>query len=90
MIRNDMRATGREPSDLTMADRSLLAVFRRFMTHPGEMLCFFGPQLERHSKALSRLTHQGLLIEERFGGAYSLTQSGYAAMRSHGRRSAEG
>jgi DNA-binding transcriptional regulator PaaX len=87
MILTEIRPTAREASALTGADRSLLAVFRKFMTRPGEMLCFFGPQLAKHRKALARLTHQGLLIEERFRGAYSLTESGYAAMTSQGKRS---
>src|SRR5690242_1144809 len=94
MIRTDMSPTSRETSALTVADRSLLAVFRRYMTRPGEMLCFFGPVLEMHRKALVRLTHQGLLTEERFRGAYSLTQFGFAAMtsvgKSSGRQSGDG
>ena len=86
MIPTDIRPTDREASALTAADRSLLAVFRRFMTRPGEMLCFFGPQLDKHRKALARLTHQGLLTQERFRGAYSLTQSGFAAMTAQDKR----
>ncbi|MBI2479128.1 MAG: hypothetical protein HYV60_10990 [Planctomycetia bacterium] len=46
------------------------------------MLCFFGPNLERHKVALQQLTKRDLLVKEHFQGAYSLTHDGFAAMKS--------
>jgi hypothetical protein len=71
---------------LSAAELSLLSVFRRFMIGPGEMLCFYGPELKKHRPALTRLTDQGFLIKERFQGGYALTRSGFAAMTANGGR----
>ena len=49
---------------------------------PGQMLCFFGPDLERHKKALQAMTDKDLLVKEQFKGAYSLTQAGFEAMKT--------
>ena len=48
---------------------------------PGKMLCFSGPELESFSVPLDELTNKGLLDEESFKGGYSLTVSGFAAMK---------
>lgn len=69
--------------DLSNAELSLLAVFRKFRVGQGEMLCFFGPVLAKHGRALKQLTEQGLLIKERFRGGYTLTRAGVIAMRHH-------
>jgi len=46
------------------------------------MLCFFGPNLEKHESALQQLTRKDFLIKETFKGAYSLTDAGFEAMNS--------
>jgi hypothetical protein len=46
------------------------------------MLCFYGPDLEKHKAALRSLTEKKLLVKERFKGGYSLTRAGFAAMKS--------
>ena len=69
--------------ELSKAEVSLLAVFRKFRVGQGDMLCFFGPMLVKHSRALKQLTDQGLLIKERFRGGYALTRAGVIAMRDH-------
>ena len=46
------------------------------------MLCFFGPNLEKHKPALDQLTEKDMLVEERFNGAYTLTSAGFEAMKS--------
>ena len=54
---------------------------------PGKMLCFSGPNLERYSADLNRMTDKKLLVKEKFVGGYSLTITGFAAMKdcaSHG------
>ena len=48
---------------------------------PGQMLCFSGPNFKQHKATLARMTDKELLVEEGFKGAYSLTQSGFAAMK---------
>lgn len=49
---------------------------------PGQMLCFFGPKLQRNKPALNELIKKEYLVKETFKGAYSLTQAGYDAMKS--------
>lgn len=65
---------------MSIAEESLLAVFRAYRMDEGKMLCFFGAALERHHQALAQLTDRGLLVKERFRGGYALTASGFAAM----------
>lgn len=48
---------------------------------PGQMLCFSGPNFKRDKATLARMTDKDLLVEEGFKGAYSLTQSGFTAMK---------
>jgi hypothetical protein len=45
------------------------------------MLCFNGPHLAKHTSGLRSLTEKGFLVKESFRGGYSLTQTGYDAMR---------
>ncbi len=46
------------------------------------MLCFYGPNLKKYQSALNQLTEKDMLVKERFSGGYSLTKSGYAAMKA--------
>ena len=46
------------------------------------MLCFFGPNLEKHKAALENLTERDLLVKEQFKGAYSMTPAGMQAMKT--------
>jgi len=46
----------------------------------GKMLCFSGPDLERYSADLNRMTDKKLLVKEKFKGGYSLTTAGFEAM----------
>jgi hypothetical protein len=48
------------------------------------MLCFFGPDLEKHKVALQKMTERELLVKEQFKGAYSLTRAGFEAMKACG------
>lgn len=66
----------------TKSEQNVLKTFREFLMRPGQMLCFYGPELERYRNALKGLTERRLLVKERFKGAYSLTQEGFAAMRT--------
>lgn len=59
----------------------MLLTFRQYLMTPGKMLCFSGPNLERYAAELNRMTDKKLLVKERFKGAYSLTRSGFAAMK---------
>jgi hypothetical protein len=61
-------------------EKRILEIFRQFMIRPGQMLCFYGQDLKKYKPALRQLTEQGLLVQERFRGGYSLTQAGFAAM----------
>ncbi len=62
------------------SEKNALMVFRNYQIAAGELLCFNGPNLQKHEAALRRLTAKKMLIKERFKGAYSLTRAGYAAM----------
>jgi hypothetical protein len=65
---------------LTNAEQAALNVFRSFMVGAGEMLCFQGPQLQKHGATLRQLTEKNYLIKEQFAGGYSLTRAGVEAM----------
>lgn len=58
----------------------MLRTFRRFLMTPGQMLCFYGPNLQQNKATLELLTEKELLVKERFKGGYSLTRAGFAAM----------
>ncbi len=65
---------------LSTSEQRVLRTFRRFLMIPGQMLCFFGPNLKQDKATLELLTDKELLVEEEFKGGYSLTQAGFAAM----------
>ena len=67
---------------LTTTEQRVMRAFRQYMLSPGQMLCFYGPQLKKYKPTLQQLTEKKFLVKERFKGAYSLTLSGYRAMRS--------
>lgn len=67
---------------LTSTERSTLKAFRMFRVTPGVLLCFHGTELKQRQSSLVALTDKGLLMPERFPGAYSLTEEGYAVMIS--------
>jgi hypothetical protein len=66
---------------LSESEQRVLRAFRRFLINPGQMLCFFGPDLKKHQAALRLLTEKELLVKEQFKGGYSLTRAGFVAMR---------
>jgi hypothetical protein len=70
-----------DASSLTSDQRSVLEVFRTYLMTPGEMLCFGSSEHDSLSVPLAQLTEKGLLNSERKSGGYSLTQSGFTAMR---------
>lgn len=67
---------------LTQEEISVLRKFRQFLMAPGQMLCFFGPDLKKHQKALEELAAKDFLVEEEFDGGYSLTNAGFEAMKT--------
>jgi hypothetical protein len=68
-------------SSLSPSERAVLRVYRRFLIQPGQMLCFYGPELARLGDSLAQLTRKRLLVRERFKGAFSLTEAGFRAMK---------
>jgi hypothetical protein len=74
--------TLRRRNSLSPSEKTVLSTFEKYLVTPGKMLCFFGPDLERHRAALLRLTERELLVKEQFKGAYSLTHAGFKAMKS--------
>lgn len=69
---------------LSTNERATLRAFRTFSVTPGVLLCFHGTELKLRQASLTTLADKGLLITERFPGAYSLTEQGYAVMISSG------
>lgn len=67
---------------LSSPEKTVLRTFSQYMATPGRMLCFFGPNLEKHDAALKQLMDKDLLVKEQFKGAYSLTRAGFEAMRT--------
>ena len=74
--------TSLERALLSPSEKTVMRTFQQYLVTPGEMLCFFGPNLERHKPALQQLTKRDLLVEEQFQGAYSLTNAGFEAMKT--------
>jgi hypothetical protein len=66
---------------LTKSEERVLRVFEEYLMSPGSMLCFSGPTYKRDKEALELLTDKKLLVKEKFEGGYSLTRSGYVAMK---------
>ena len=67
---------------LTPPEKAALRTFQQYLVTPGKMLCFFGPNLEKHEAALEELTEKDFLVKEQFKGAYSLTHAGIKAMKA--------
>ena len=65
---------------LSEAEQRVLRTFRRFLVQPGQMLCFYGPNLKQNKNALQQLTDKDFLVKEQFKGGYSLTIDGFTAM----------
>ncbi len=66
---------------LSPPEQAVLNVFRKYLMSPGKMLCLNRSELEAFDEPLAQLTDRGLLAEESFQGGYSLTETGFAAMR---------
>ena len=58
----------------------MLRTFHEYLMTAGKMLCFSGPELDRFSADLERMTDKKLLVKEKFKGGYSLTPAGFQAM----------
>ena len=67
---------------MSSSEKTVLRIFQQYLVSPGEMLCFFGPDLEKHKAAFEQLTKKQLLVKEQFKGAYSLTNAGFAALKA--------
>ena len=65
---------------LSTSEQRVLRTFKQFLMTPGQMLCFYGPNLEQSDAALELLIDKELLVKEKFKGGYSLTRAGFAAM----------
>ena len=70
-----------DPQQLSDGELHVLAMFRKYLMSPGKMLCFSSQDLTSMKKSVDKLIQAGLLVSEDFKGGYSLTRSGYAAMR---------
>lgn len=78
---NEASAAEDSNSEFTAGERSVLKVFQTYLMTPGKMLCFGSNELDSLRVPLTRLTERGLLVSEKNRGGYSLTQSGFDAMR---------
>ena len=65
---------------LSTTEVKIMHTFREYGMTPNKMLCFFGEDLQHKSAALESLVDRDFLICEKFKGAYSLTDAGYARM----------
>ena len=74
---------------LSTHEQSVLRTYRKYMIKPGQMLCFSGPDLERHKATLERMSKSELLVKESFKGGYSLTPAGFSAMKHLPQNSAD-
>jgi hypothetical protein len=69
------------PVPLTVTEIAVLRAFRYYLMEPSRMLCFSAAEQSRFESAFRQLVKKELIFPERFRGGYSLTQTGYAAMR---------
>lgn len=67
---------------LTEGEVRVLAIFKRYLMVPGQMLCLNNADIVSLQLVLEGLVHSGLLVSEDFKGSYSLTQTGYQAMNT--------
>ena len=72
----------RERALLSPSEKTVLRTFQQYLVTPGNMLCFFGPNLEKHKAAFRGLTEKDLLVKEHFKGSYSMTRAGFEAMKA--------
>jgi hypothetical protein len=90
--KRDMRAQRRQKSadffssvgatvELSSAEHAVLGIFQRYLITTGQMFCFCAADLETYDLPLAQLVRRKYLVEEDFQGAYSLTSSGFAAMK---------
>jgi hypothetical protein len=68
-------------SSLSVAEQSVLGVFRKYLMLPGKMLCLTSVDVETFKLPLAQLIKDGLLVSEKYQGGYSLTEVGFVAMR---------
>ena len=66
---------------MSTSELSVLKFFQRFLITPGKMLCFDSANLKKYESSFQKLTANGMLVKERFQGGYSLTRTGFAAMK---------
>ncbi len=66
---------------LSVGELNILAVFRKYLMTPGRMLCLNNTDIGTMKRSLDKLIAAGLLIPEEFKGSYSLTRSGFKAMK---------
>lgn len=66
---------------LSVGEVNILAVFRKYLMTPGRMLCLNNTDIGTMKRSLDKLIASGLLIPEEFKGSYSLTRSGFNAMK---------
>ncbi len=66
---------------LSPAEHSVLGVFRNYLMTPGKIFCFGTADLEAFDTPLAQLIDKGLLIVEKPKGGYSLTLTGFRAMK---------
>lgn len=66
---------------LSKHEQRVFRTFRTYLMTPGKMLCFSGPDLLRDKSTLDMMTEKKFLVKEKFAGGYSLTPTGFAAMK---------
>lgn len=74
-------AVAGDTMQLSVGEVNILAVFRKYLMTPGRMLCLNNTDIGTMKRSLDKLTAAGLLIPEEFKGSYSLTRSGFNAMK---------
>ena len=78
----DAGESNKSYSALSPAEQSVLGVFKNYLLTPGKMFCFGSSDLEVFDAPLEQLIDKGLLIVEKPKGGYSLTQTGFRAMKA--------
>ena len=73
--------SGVASASLSPAECSVLSVFRKCLMTPERVLSFDNANLKTFKIPLAQLAGKGLLVAQELPGTYSLTESGFDAMK---------
>lgn len=81
--RNQRKTESNDPNfQTTSGEDRILGIFSKYLMPAGQMLCFSTQDTASLQSSLDSMVAHGFLQEEGREGGYSMTESGYALMKS--------